>query len=63
MADIIRKKKSEKTKEVERIEGNGIFLNGQGDFPKTVNIWFPEGMKEYTILKSRKDTFQMSKPS
>jgi len=62
LVDIIRKKKFEKTKEVERIEGNGIFLNGLGDFPKTVNIWFPEGIKEYKIIKSRKDTFQMGKP-
>ena len=37
----------------DRIEGNSIILNGQGEFPKRVIIVDKSGSREYRIIKTR----------
>ncbi len=45
----------------DRIEGNLIILNGEGDFPKEVLILNSRGMKkEYRIVKTRHGGFVLN---
>ena len=46
---------------IDTIEGDTIFLNGQGFFPKKLVIIEPKKRIEYRIVKSNRGKYQLNK--
>jgi len=54
---IIRKREEPK----ERIEGNRIILDGNGNFPKSVLIYESKQVREYRLVKTKNGGYLLTK--
>jgi hypothetical protein len=53
--------KKRRNNQPDRIEGDKIILNGQGNFPKPLIIIEPDKRLEYRIVRTRQGKYQLNK--